>query len=433
MKKEVFEEIILDFQERKLPELTEREISIPTNLNKTITITGVRRAGKTFLMFQTIKKLLEKVEKNQIMYINFEDERLLPLDYKDLNNLMDVYYQLFPQNINKKVYFFFDELQNIENWEIFIRRISDTKNVQIFISGSSSKLLSKEISTTLRGRTITYQLYPFSFREFLKIKNVKYTGSSSSKITIKNLLRKYLSIGGYPEIIDQNDLIRRKIIQEYLDVLTYRDLMERYKIRNIKVLKLFIKTNLQNYSKYFSVNKFYNFFVGQGISVSRNTLYEFAGYIEDAYFSFFLPKYEISLKKQEISPKKVYSVDLGFVDLVQSEIYKNYGRRAENTVFLELKRIMENNPKLSIFYYNDKNSEVDFVLKEGLKVKQLIQVCWNISDLETKKREIKGLLKAMDEFKLKKGLIITEDFEGEEKIGNQKIIYKPLWKWVLGV
>ena len=430
MEKRIFEEIILDFQERKLPELIEREILIPTNLNKTITITGVRRAGKTFLMFQIIKKLLNKIEKNRIVYINFEDERLFPLDYKDLDKIIDIYYQLFPQNIDKKVYFFFDELQNIENWEIFIRRISDTKNVQIFISGSSSKLLSKEISTTLRGRTITYQLYPFSFREFLKFKNVKYTGSSGSKAIVKNLLRKYLGLGGYPEIVDKNGLIRRKITQEYLDVLIYRDLMERYKIRNLKVLKLFIKTILQNYSKYFSVNKFYNFFVGQGISVSRNTLYEFTDYIEDAYFSFFLPKYEISLKKQEISPKKVYCVDLGFVDLIQSEIYKNYGRRAENVVFLELKRRIELNPKQNIFYYNNK-SEVDFIIKEGFKIKQAIQVCWDTSDLETKEREIKGLVKAMKEFKLKEGLIITESSEKEEIIENKKIIYKPLWKWLL--
>lgn len=422
-------QVVKDFQEKDMPKLIHREIKISTEIpvKRAVVIIGPRRAGKTYLMFQIIETLLEKIEKERVLYVNLEDQRLFGATIEDLKNLLEVFYEIYPKNKTRKVYLFFDEIQNVSGWEHFVRSIIDSEDAQIFISGSSSKLLSKEIATSLRGRSITYNLYPFSFAEFLKSKNISVRKffSSREKALVRNYLREYIEYGGYPEaaIFPQE---REKILREILDVTLYRDIVERYKIKNIKVLKLLLKQ--LTLSSSFSVNKFSNFLKSQGISVSKNTLYNYLEYFNDSLVVFSLRKFSASYKEMEQTLPKIYFDDTGLLTISGVE---SRSKLMENVVFTELmRRGFAANEKL--FYFFSQNKEVDFIVKNK-KVEQLVQVCQNLDDLSTKEREVSALIKASKELKCKNLLVITDDYEAEEKTYGRKISYVPLWKWLLSV
>ena len=270
--KEKWIEIIKDFHEKRLPELIEREIKIPLEipLKRSISIVGPRRAGKTYEMFNLIRKLLGKTKRDQIIYVNFERADLGLADEKDLMKLLESYYELYPRNKKKKIWMFLDEIQNVSNWERFVRTALD-ENINVFLSGSSSKLLSKEIATSMRGRNLTYQIFPFSFREYLKANNFGHEDSfsSSEKSFMLNILNRYLYDGGYPETVIYNKE-KEKILTEIKETTIYKDVVERENIRNVKVLKLLIDGLIN--SKEFSVHKFYNFLKSQGMKVSKNIL-----------------------------------------------------------------------------------------------------------------------------------------------------------------
>ena len=261
MKKEIFKQLIIDSQERKYAHVKERNIVFPKNSKKIIAITGVRRSGKTHLMFDTIKNLRKNINPQNIVYINFEDDRIFPLTLKELGQFPDVYYELFPNKKNEKVWFFFDEIQNIENWEKFIRRLYDTENCMIFISGSSSKLLSSEIATSLRGRTLTFEVFPLSFSEYLYFNNIEINYySSKNKAEIINAFNNYLKTGGFPELLYNDNYLNRQILQEYIDLIIYKDMIERYKIGNYYLMKLLVKYSFTNISTLVSFNKLFNEF-----------------------------------------------------------------------------------------------------------------------------------------------------------------------------
>jgi len=426
--RETWIRIIKDFQEFELPELVERDIEITEPpIKRVISIIGPRRAGKTFFMFQTIKRFLEKkLEKNRILYVNFESDLLIGCGISDLRNMIEIFYGIYPENKNRKVYLFLDEIQNIFGWEKFIRAIMDSENTQIFISGSSSKLLSREIATSLRGRTLPYYIYPFSFKEFLRAKDFRIEEylSSSQKAKILNLLEKYVK-GSYPETVFF-EKEKEKILKEISDVTIYRDVVERFKVKNVKVLKLLFKSLIS--STHFSVHKFYNYLKSLGIKVSKNTIYNYIEYFSDSLVLYTLRKYSKSYKEIEQTIPKIYFVDNGLLVINGIE---SLSRFMENAVFLELVRrnfILNNN----LFYF-DSYKEVDFVLKEKERITQLVQVCYDIEDFNTKERELTALVRASRELKCNNMLVITWDYEKVEKYKNKKIKFLPLWKWLLGL
>lgn len=429
VEREILAQLILDFQKMEIPELIERDLKVDFDLplKRAIVILGPRRSGKTFFLYSLIKKLLLKgIEKERILYINFENPRLIDASLKDLILLLEVFYEIYPQNKNKKVWFFFDEIQNIKNWEIFIRDILDKEKVQVFLSGSSSKLLSKEIATSLRGRTLNYLLLPFSFKEFLKAKNIifkKYL-SLEEKSKLLNCFREYFSFGGYPETIIYPKE-REKIIYEIIEITIYRDLIERHKIRNSKVIKLMFNYLIK--AKEFSIHKFYNFLKSLNIKISKNSLYNYLDFFNDAFVFFPLKKFSWSLKNIEKSISKIYSVDNG---LIESIVGNDKSKKFENLVFLSLLR-KGFEPNRDIFYFNLNGGEVDFLLKKGKKILLLVQSCFDVSDYYTKEREIKSLLLAGEKLKCNNLLVLTFDYEGEEKIKNKKVKFIPLWKWLL--
>ena len=425
--KTVWGEIIKDFQEKELPEFIERNIEYPlvTPIKRTIVIIGPRRSGKTYSMFQAIKKIMDSgTNKRCVLYVNFEDSRLSSASIDDLNNMLEVFFEIYPENKQRKTWLFLDEIQLIEKWESFVRRLLDHENVQVFVTGSSSKMMSKEIATSLRGRSLTYRIFPFSFKEFLAANKVnigKYL-SSVERIKIINGLREYMEYGGYPESVIYKQE-RERILREIIDVTIYRDVVERHNVKNLKVLRIFFVALFN--SEMFSVHKFFNFLKSQGMKISKNTLYTYFEYLRDSLIVYPLRKFAYSYKDVEGSISKIYFVDNG---LLHSQGIKDQGRLMENLVFSDLQKKWEEN----LFYYRSPDGkEVDFVLKEGRKIEQLIQVCYDIENYVTKEREIKGLFKASRELKCNNLLVITWDYEAEETIDNQKIFYQPLWKWLL--
>ena len=437
IKKEILGQIILDFKTKHLPSnLIERDLKINLNtpLKRAITIMGPRRSGKTYYFYSIINELLNKgIAKTRILYVNLENPKLVNMSIADLSTLLETFHEIYPKNLNKKTWLFFDEIQNIPNWEIFIREIIDNKNSNIFLTGSSSKLLSKEIATSLRGRTLTYSMFPLSFKEFLKLKKIQINKtnrtstlylSQEQKSKIINSFNKYLSFGGYPEAII-NSSEKEKIQNEIIEVTIHQDLIERYKIRNTKVVKIMFNTLIE--SKEFSIHKFYNFLKSLNIKISKNSLYNYLEYFNDAFIFFPLRKFDWSLKNIEQSIPKIYSVDNG---LIENIIGDNRGKKFENLVFLSL---LQQGHKLNknLFYYSWPGGEVDFIVKEKKKIIQLIQACFDINSQDTKEREIKAIVRASDELKCNNLIILTNDYESEEKIKNKKIKFVPLWKWLI--
>jgi len=427
IKRDIWVKIIKDFYEFKLPNMVERDIRISElPIKRAVSIIGPRRAGKTYLMFQVMKTLLNKnVERSRVLYINIESDLLIGCELSDLRNMLELYYEIYPENKNKKVYLFLDEIQIVPDWEKFVRAVMDSENIQVYVSGSSSKLLSKEIATGLRGRTITYHVYPFSFREFLKAKSFKVEKylSSSQKALLLNLLDKFLK-GSYPEAVFFEEE-KEKILREIIDVTIYRDVVERFKVKNIKVLKLLLKNLIA--STYFSVNGFYNYLKSLGIKVSKNTLYSYIDNFSDAMVLFTLRRYSESYKKKEQTIPKPYFVDNGL--LVVNGI-ESKSRLMENAVFLELIRrgfTTENN----LFYFNSQK-EVDFVLRDGRRVVRLIQVCYDIDDFNTKERELSAMVKAGEELKCSDMIVVTYDYENMEEYKGWEIKFVPMWKWLMG-
>lgn len=419
--------IIKDFHEKGLPELIERNVHIPLEapIKRAISIIGPRRAGKTYVMYQVIKNILVSgFEITQTVYINFEKTELEGCNSKDLNGMVQAFYEIYPANRKKKVWFFLDEIQNVNSWEKFVREAVDG-GIQVFISGSSSKLLSKEIATTLRGRTISYNILPFSFSEYLSTKKIeikKYL-SSTEKTRLVNALKKYMNLGGYPETVLYPEE-REKILFDILETTIYRDVVERYKIRNTKLLKLLIKSLINSAEREFSMNKFYNFIKSTGMKISKNTLYTYLDALNDVFFVFPVRKFSYSYKEAEQSLPKICVVDNG---MLSANGINDNGRLMENLVFVELLR--RGNP---IHYYKSiDNKEVDFVILEKSKPKQLIQVAFSVENYDTKEREVTALLKGSKELKCNNLIIITWDKEGHEKIKGKKIVYIPLWKWLL--
>jgi len=420
--------IIRDFQELELPKLIERDLRIKVDLpiKRAISIIGPRRSGKTFFMFQLIGELLKDgVEKSRVLYVNLESDLLIGCTVEDLRNMLNIFYEIYPENKKQKVYLFLDEVQNVPMWERFVRSIMDSEEIQVFISGSSSKLLLMEIATSLRGRTLSYYIYPFSFKEFLKAKGFKIGKylSSSQKSILLNLLQKYIR-GSYPEAVLFEEE-KEKILKEIFDVTIYRDIIERFKVKNVRTLRLLVKGLVS--STHFSIHKFYNYLKSLGIRVSKNTIYNYVEYFSDSLVLYTLRKYSGSYKKMEQVIPKIYLIDNGLLIINGVE---NTSRLLENLVFSELVK-KGFTPNSDLFYFDSNNKEVDFVIKRGGKVRQLIQACYDVEDFNTKDREMSALIKASEKLGCDDLIVITWDYEGTEKYADKEIKFLPLWKWLL--
>lgn len=422
--KEIFKKLIVTFQERSFGRIVERDYDIPTDTKKIVSLIGVRRSGKTYILFSLIQKLRKTIDTQDIIYINFEDDRLYPMELSDLDGLLEGYYELYPHKREEKVYLFLDEVQNIEGWERYIRRIDDTEKVQIFITGSSSKLLSSEIATSLRGRTISYELFPFSFHEYLRYKEIEINLYSSKSVSyIKNAFNSYLVDGGFAETFDASPDVQKRILKDYLDLIVYRDVVERYTIRNQSLLKHLIKYMFVNMGTLVSINKLYNDYKSQGYKIGKDTLQDYIGYLQEAYTVFTTPIYRNSVREEQRNPKKLYAIDNGFKKLFSFSISDDYSKLYENLAFLHLRRMTD-----EVFYFKQ-NQEVDLYAK--VEQKYLVNVSYQIEDEKTLSREINALAEGMMYFKLSKSYLITAEREETIKVEEKVIEVIPMWKWLI--
>lgn len=391
-------------------------------------ILGVRRVGKTILSKQILKKKIEEGKKEQTLYINFEDNRLEPFLNADI---LDNVYETYRHYINKNdfAYVVLDEVHNVEGWEKWVRMTLEKKeNVKIIVTGSGSKILTPKLASVLTGRKITYSLFPLSLRGFLKFREVdkKYL----IKKEINSFLREYTEFGAFPLVVltekpDQKKYFLREV---YDDIIT-KDIMFRYRLREENILRKVAYLMINSFAKYTSIRKIRNSLKSiMKLNVSPSTLSYYSEYFEKSFLFIFLPIFSYNIKDQMQYPKKVYCIDTDLINAIIPKFSDDIGRLYENIVAIELKR----KGKEIYYWKNPQHEEVDFVVKEGLKVRQLIQVCWSINEYKTKEREIKALLKAGKELKCKTLLIITGDKEGEEKIKEKTIKYIPLWRWLLG-
>ncbi len=414
---DILKKIILENQELIFNKrLISREYSIPETDNITVLI-GIRRCGKTYTLYEKA----QSIDKDSILFLDFEDERLITLStLSDYDIIIDAYKSLFP---DKEPVLFFDEIQNLKNWHFYLKRLHVT-GYKIFVTGSNANLISSEIATFLKGRSLETTIYPFSFSEFLKIKNIEFSQNDYylNKINILNLFDEFLQYGGFPEVIKVSNDNKRAIAKNIYNLLFYKDLVARYD-KNDYLLKLIVSKITENITKEFSITSLSK----KIISIYKTTIPTVTDYftiLPEPFLTTNIYQYRTSFVSRQ-SKRKTYLADNSFILLNRISLDKS--RLFENLVFNYLKREYE-----EVFYYKTKNNkEVDFYISD-FDNKSLIQASYTLENNDTKQREISSLLKAMDELKIGKGFIYTYSEKEEIDIGDKRIIILPFWLVVLG-
>ncbi len=415
-------------------DLKKREKQLPVNEGKIVTIPGVRRCGKTSRMETVVNNLLAAgVERERVLWMSFDDERLVRMTSDDLDQIIEAYREMFPDMEMSFVYMFFDEIQLIEGWEYFVMRLYKHYSKNIYISGSNATMLGSELKSVLRGWPEEEETLPLSFKEYCGFKGIKTDSWLESDIAkLRNAFFEYNNEGGFPEVVlTQNPLQKVKRLQTYFDTMLLKDLVEHYGLSNIEVLRYYLKRIMGNLTKPTSIRAIHGDIKSRGLKVSKDDLYDWANHACDIFMFLRVPNYSKSLQKIESSQPKYYCIDNGLRDAVLLPMSGDDGKKLENTVFLHLYR--QRTPVDRIFYYQGKG-ECDFVVQSGMEIKRLIQVTWDMRDEETRRREIKGLVEAAAATGCDNLFIITSDSNEEIKLDNGMVIHVlPAWRWLLEI
>ena len=430
--KTVLKQIIQEFHEKTLPKPLKRAFTLPEAappLRKATVLVGMRRTGKTWALYQHMQdKLATGLVKEKILYINFEDERLFNFKTTDCQLILEAYFELYPQYYqNPNLFFYFDEIHVVPAWEKFIRRLLDQENMQIFVTGSSAKMLSKELATTLRGRELTQEVFPFSFSEYLEFNAIQRNAplTTKTKSVLRHYADRYHKHGGFPESLFIEDHKLIELLQSYVNTVVFRDIIERYSITNHHMVKLFLLHCLQCIAAPLSVNKVFNSFKSAGESLSKDKLYEYLSYFEEAFLIFAIPAYHHSLRIRQSTAKKIYTIDSSVIMAYSIKPHFEKGVCLENSVFMSLRRSCN-----TLFYYRTKtDKEIDFLTLSAKGEITLYQVCLAFNETSTKEREYAAILEATKELKLNEAWIITEDTDEVIELQGIKIKTLPYWKW----
>ncbi|MBN1903470.1 MAG: ATP-binding protein [Deltaproteobacteria bacterium] len=427
---ETLKEMILDFQEDTPDTGLKRHLEYEYINGKAFVCMGVRRCGKSTLLYQIIDSLKSKgVSKENILFLNLFDDRLNDICNGNMSLILEAYYSLYPEKKgNETIYCFFDEIQEARNWESFIDRILRTENCYVFISGSSSKMLSKEISDQMRGRSLSWELFPFSFKEFLDYKNIKHnTLTSKNRLLIEKAFNEYFIKGGFPEVKNVNDKLRVMILQEYFQTILHRDIINRFDALHPQAVVQAGYRLISSISSLYSINRISEYLKSLGYKISKDFVSNCIAWFEDAYFLFSVPIFSPSISKQNANAKKVYCIDHSMAGAVSPKITGNKGQQLENMIFIHLRRISD-----EIYYYRTRGRyEVDFLWIDKENNKNLVQVSLTMENPKTRNREISSILQAMQELDLKIGKIITLNEEDIWKDGDKTIEIIPAWKYLL--
>lgn len=431
MLKDILKQLILTKQAEIPYSVIHRDEALPTQCKAIVTIPGVRRCGKSTKMQLVINDLVAQgVSKTNILWLGFDDERLYDITKQDLDLVLEAYRELYPEISLRDVYMFFDEIQLIKDWELFVVRVYKSYCQHIYISGSNAKMLSQEIATTLRGYGVEYPTYPLSFAEYCRFKNIPTKHLlEDDLVRLRLAWDNYNTESAFPEVVlEKEKSIREKLLQGYYNAMLFRDLVERYSISQVGTLRYFIKRIMNNLTKPTSINAIYNDIRSQGLKVTKDVLYLWADYLCECFMFIRISKFTKSLVKEQRNAFKYYFIDNGMRQAVLLPQSHDNGKLLENNVLLHLCR---NCGMLDKITYYQSNKECDFVIQQADHIKQLIQVTWTMDDKETREREINGILEASRATDCNNMLIITHNEEETITIEDKTISVIPAWKWML--
>ncbi len=408
--------------------LQERSLSLPLDGNRIVTVTGIRRCGKSSLLGLTVNALLQRgVPRENILYVGFDDERFLQMAPDNFDELLRAYREMYPEIQLKDVYMFFDEIQLIEGWELFVLRVYKNYCKHIYVTGSTAKMLSEEMASALRGWPDDYREYPLSFNEYLRFKGIQANRfSEEGRAKLAAAFRNYCKEGGFPEVVlatKWSDKV--KILQSYFSTMLFRDLMEHYRIGTPpQVVRYFLKRVMNNLTKPTSVNNIYNDLKSQGLKVSKDSLYSWLDYACNVFMLHKVERYDRSMVKQRAAPAKYYVADIALRNAVLLPESEDMGKALENIVCLHLERSLCEEDRL---YYYSETKECDFVVVRGNRVDELLQVCWTLDDGDME-REVGGLLAAASATGCSNCRIVTFSQRQTIERDGLKVEALPVWE-----
>lgn len=425
--KELIKQLIVYFQHSLPADVRGREVVLPVDSGKVVALSGVRRSGKSSLFLVTINGLIASgVPRERILMLNFDDERLR-FDGSTLDIILQAYRELYPEEDIAEVYIFLDEVQMAADWEPFVRRVYETTCRHVFITGSNSRMLSSEIATSLRGRCLQYEVFPLSFGEWCAFRGVQpHVYHPQGRARGAAALQEYLNIGGFPEVV-LTPTYAARTLQEYFFIMLYKDLMERYGLRNAEPVRYFVRRVMANITKPTSVNKVYNEMKSAGVAIGKNTVYDLIAQTEAIYLFLSLPRYDRSIVRQSTADRKYYCIDPGLYRALLPSAGADRGKMLENVVFLHLRRSL---PLGSTLCYYKGRGECDFVVVHGDEVAALIQVTWEMADADTRAREVAGIVEAAEALHCSSLTIVTTEEEGETETGGHRISIVPAWRYL---
>ncbi len=424
----VFQSVIALHQEEFPLALQERNLRLPLDGNRIVTVTGIRRCGKSSLLGLVINALLQRgVPRENILYVGFDDERFMQMKPDDFDELLQAYREMFPETQLKDVYMFFDEIQLIEGWELFVLRVYKNYCKHIYVTGSTAKMLSEEMASALRGWPDDYREYPLSFDEYMKFKGIQANRfSEEGRAKLAAAFRGYCEEGGFPEVVlaeKRSDKV--KILQSYFSTMLFRDLMEHYRISTPpQVVRYFLKRVMNNLTKPTSVNNIYNDLKSQGLKVSKDSLYSWLDYACNVFMLHKVERYDRSMVKQRAAPAKYYVADIALRNAVLLSGSEDAGKALENIVCLHLERSLGEEDRICYF---SETKECDFVVVRGNRVDELLQVCWTLDEGNTD-RETGGLLAASSATGCSNCRIVTFSQRRTIERDGLKIGVLPVWE-----
>ena len=432
--------LIAAWIERPLPSLTSRDVSLPEIPGKADVVIGMRRSGKTYALYQEMRRLLDAgVPRSSMFYINLEDDRLGRLDGAGLSDIVETFYRLSPPARSDGAHLFLDEIQAVDGWGRVTRRLLDTEAVRVYLSGSSAKMLSTEVSTEFRGRGFAVELLPFSYRESLRhlgLEPPEAEPGPRQRSRLEAHLLAYLECGGFPDVQGLDVEKRIQVLQDYVELVVVRDVVERHAHSQVAAIRAFAAALLQSSGRLFSVNKLYNDLKSRGVEVGKDTLYALLDELADAFLVFPVEIFRRSLRARQVSPKKAYAIDPGLAFAVSHALSQDVGARLETAVYLECRRRLGRAREGAISYYVTRGGhEVDFVLGDVAEphVSELVQVCADLSDAQTRTRELRGLTEAMSELGVARATIVTLHERESVSLAAGVVDVVPAWRWLLGL
>jgi predicted AAA+ superfamily ATPase len=439
--KDVLKQLIRDSQAADLPLPSRRAVvleQLPPTVRKAFVYIGMRRSGKTWCIYQTMRDLLARgIDRQRMLYMSLADDRLAEFRLEDFQLLLDAFLELHPGlAAQPDVHFFLDEVHEVDGWERFIRRLLDQEKLQVYLSGSSARLLGPEIATQLRGRTIVHEVFPFSYAEYLVHRGV-HAGpepTSSERPLLVNHAQHYLNFGGFPESLDLAPAMHRELLQGYLDTVIYRDIVQRHGVTQVRALHDLLRQCVRNSAGMVSYTKLHHDLKSAGHSIGRHTIDDFMAYLQDAYAVYTVPMYSPSVRRQARNARKVYVADPGIITACTIRPDSDRAARLETALFVHLRRTRKD-----IFYYRTAEGyEVDFYLppSPGRNAEpQLVQACVSLELPETRARELRALESTMRETGVKRATIACEPGAAEERVqtGAGEVWIVGAWKWLLQV